>query len=172
MNKINIIGFSVLILSTSLMTEANAGEVAGKLAVQANITSECVLVTGNNSELDFGTSTDLTVANIEVNTAANKGISVRCTKGLQYKIYLNGGMNKLNGAELLPRLSNGKDFILYNLYQDSGYTKMWNWDDSNCLRDTGNGNTKNYTVYGRIIKLNTNPSVGAYTDTVTVKVSF
>jgi spore coat protein U-like protein len=62
--------------------------------------------------------------------------------------------------------------VNYKLYSDTNHTTNWgNTVSTDTVSDTGTGASVNYTVYGRIPP-QTTPAPGAYTDTVTVTVTY
>jgi spore coat protein U-like protein len=62
--------------------------------------------------------------------------------------------------------------VNYSLYSDSARNNVWGTTiGSNTVAATGNGAAQSYTVFGRI-PAQTTPAPGAYTDTVTVTVTY
>ncbi|MCL7998555.1 spore coat U domain-containing protein [Brucella sp. 21LCYQ03] len=173
--RIKAFGLSALIATTAMISHANATDVSGQLTVKAAITSGCELKSGDNSVLDFGDGSNSSATNTAT-TAKGAGIQVQCSTDLPYTVYLNAGLNPLNGITTIQatrQLKNGQDFVGYQLYKDSARTLRWGWDDvlANGLAGTGNGAVQELPVYG-IVSTTNGVSAGTYTDTVTVKLSF
>lgn len=153
-----------------LVPVAHAAQVDGKLQVKVNIGAACELKSGDKSVLDFGSLNSLNDKDHDEQTAASTGIEIQCSKGIAYKIGLGYGLNPSNSHR---QMSNGGSFVSYDLYRDSARTLWWGRliDTSSILSGVGNGVAQSYPVYGRIPKQAT-PAAGAYSDTVTVQVSF
>jgi spore coat protein U-like protein len=131
---------------------------------QLTVTSACVI--NSTSTMDFGSQGVLT-ANVDTTST----IAVQCTNTTPYNIGLDAGLG--TGATVAMRkMSNGANTINYLLYSDSGRTTVWgNTAGSNTVAGTGNGASQNYTVYGRV-PAQTTPAAAAYTDTITVTVTY
>jgi spore coat protein U-like protein len=131
--------------------------------VSANVLKNC-LVTAQ--DIDFGAHGVLTS-----NVDANGQLSVRCTGGTAYTVGLNGGLS--GGPPTARRMTRGSEFVTYGLYHDAGRTQPWG-DLSipgSVASGTGTGAVQNLTVFGRVPPQAT-PSAGAYSDTITVTVSY
>lgn len=133
--------------------------------VTITIQAECQITSANN--LAFGTQGVLS-ANVDASTT----LSVQCTNTTPYEIALNAGAGA--GATIAVRKMTGPGAatINYTLYEDAGRTDLWG---ETALTDTvagvGNGNAQSFTVYGRVPPQAT-PAIGAYTDTITITVTF
>lgn len=127
--------------------------------VSANVQQTCSVSAGT---LDFGT-----VAGFLVDPKdAQSMISVKCLNGTAYKVGLD------NGQHGVRRMTGPGGSIGYELYRNSGRTQHWgNTPGTDTYGNTGNGNTQNVTVYGRVPPQPT-PAAGTYADTVTVTVTY
>jgi len=66
----------------------------------------------------------------------------------------------------------GSNLLSYSLYEDSGHTTVWGQTiGTNTVTGTGTGLPVTQTVYGQIPAQQAMP-VGAYTDTITVTVTY
>jgi spore coat protein U-like protein len=128
------------------------------------VTSSCVI--NSASTLDFG-STGVLTANVD-NTST---IAVQCTNTTPDNIGLDAGLG--TGATVAVRkLTNGANTINYSLYTTAARTTVWgNTVGTNTVAGTGSGASQNYTVYGRV-PAQTTPTPAAYTDTITVTVTY
>jgi spore coat protein U-like protein len=64
------------------------------------------------------------------------------------------------------------EFVTYELYRDVNRSQRWGSTvGTDTLSGTGNGNAQSATVYGRVAPQAT-PSPSAYTDTITVNVTY
>jgi spore coat protein U-like protein len=62
--------------------------------------------------------------------------------------------------------------VSYAVYRDSGHTQNWGQTvGTDTLSGTGTGAVQNYTAYGSVAA-QTTPAAGAYTDQLTVTVTY
>jgi spore coat protein U-like protein len=105
-------------------------------------------------------------------------VSVRCTSGTAFTVGLNAGT--FGGATVTTRrMANGAAPLAYALYRDAARTLNWgNTAGTDTLAGAGLGlaiaNAVPFTVYGQIPDSGANQAatVGAYTDTITVTVTY
>ncbi len=151
-------------------TVVHAATATANLTVQINVTASCTI---NAATLDFG-STSLLAALIDASTT----LSVTCTNTTPYSIGLDNGVNFTTTRQM--RQGATANFIGYNIYTDAARTNPWTTASSSttctsansCFLGTGNGSAQSVTVYGRVPALGTAPTPGAYTDTVTMTVTY
>jgi spore coat protein U-like protein len=99
---------------------------------------------------------------------------VRCTGGDQnatLTISLSAG---LTGTYAGRRLTNGAEFLVYNLYRDAARTIVWGdgTGGTQVFIGPANGPQRQFfDVYGRIQALQ-DAAVGAYADTIVITVNF
>lgn len=115
-----------------------------------------------------GTATD-TTASVTVTCSALVSIAV------VYTVKFNGGVGGAIGSR---RMSNGVSSLFYQLYTNGGRTTVWGDGTGGSqyvldgyLLQVATPVIKSYTVYGRISALQ-NVTYGAYTDTVTILLSY
>jgi spore coat protein U-like protein len=127
--------------------------------VSANVQQTCTVSAGT---LDFGNVAGFLTANRD----AQSTVSVKCLSGTAYKVGLD------NGQHGTRRMAGPGGFINYELYRNSGRSQRWgNTPGTDTYDASGNGNTQNLVVYGRVPPQST-PAAGTYTDTVTVTVTY
>lgn len=133
------------------------------MAVTATVISACIVTA---TPMAFG-SYDPTSATATTSTSV---ISVTCTSAAPYNVGLDKGAN---GSSVTARLlKTGANTLPYSLYSDASYTVNWgNTVGTDTVTGTGSGILQNVTVYGRIPAAAAVPA-GAYTDTVTVTVTY
>src|SRR3954469_9431262 len=133
-------------------------------SVQVTIVATCTI--NSASALNFGSQGVLT-ANVDQTST----IQVQCTNTTPYNIGLNAGSGA--GATVAVRkMTSGGATINYSLYTDSGRTTVWgNTVGTDTVAATGNGASQGYTVFGRV-PAQTTPAPAAYTDTITVTVTY
>jgi spore coat protein U-like protein len=132
--------------------------------VQVTVNSSCII--NSASTMDFGA-----VGVFTVNQDSTSTIAVQCTNSTPYDIGLNEGTG--SGATVAVRkMTSGSNTINYSLYTDTTRTAVWgNSIGSNTQHAVGNGAAQNYTVFGRV-PVQAMPAPGAYTDTITVTVTY
>jgi spore coat protein U-like protein len=136
----------------------------------------CVLVStspvGRAAGCTVGTS-GLSFGNYDVFSTINDDvtatINVNCPGGTGYVISLSSG----SGTYASRTMTNGANILAYNLFLDPTHLTIWGDGSAGTgtLSGTGTGNNTASTVYGRI-PAGQNASVGAYSDIVTVTVTF
>ncbi len=158
---------AVVSLSTGTMAVAATGSATAPLSVTATVTSNCTIST---TALAFG-NYDAVVTNASTNLDATGTVVVACTKGAAATIGLNAGSNASGSTR---RMTNGSDFLTYEVYKETGRTNVWG-NASTGLYDAGTATSsaaQTLTVYGRVASGQTGAAVGSYTDTLTATVNF
>lgn len=142
---------------------AYAATVTTTFNVGANVVDDCQVSATN---IDFGDYRAVTAADLD----ANSTIAVRCTLATAYEIGFNQG---LGGASVNDRkMLQGSNELSYQLFRDPARTQNWgNTLTTDTVAGTGTGVSQNFQVYARIPS-NQNVATGAYTDTITVTVTF
>lgn len=162
---------AALVLGAGVATTANAATTPASFPVTATVLSKC---SATAATLPFGNYTPGAGA-----LAVNTSISVRCTKNTPYTISLNTGSTA--GGTFPQRLmASGGNTLQYNLYKDAAFTTIFGdgTNTSAISAGTGNGyalaNAVATTVYGQLPDSATNQTAvpGAYTDTITVTVTY
>jgi spore coat protein U-like protein len=153
---------AALILVTG---QAYASTTTGTFTAQLSITAQCTIV--STQTLDFGTNGVIN-ANIDQTSTLN----VQCTNTTPYNIGLDAGAN---GGTTTTRLLKGgpsNETIQYKLFSNAGRTTNWGETiGTDTVTGTGNGASQPFTIYGRVPP-QTTPTPGAYSDTVTVTVTY
>jgi spore coat protein U-like protein len=148
---------------------ALAATATGTFNATMTITAECRVASTNT--LAFGSAG---VWTSPVTTSA--ALEVQCTNGTEYQIGLGFSANATGGTQRRMKHGTNAEYVNYDLFTDAGFTTAWgNTDDTDTLghttRNVGNGAAQSYTVYGRV-PVQTVPTPGAYSDTVTVTVTY
>jgi spore coat protein U-like protein len=148
-------------------TGAFATAVTTSFQVTANVAKQCSVTA---ADLAFGTVNPLG-ANVDQTTT----ITVKCTKNSTYTVGLDAGVT--SGATIGQRkmVNVAGDFMLYNLYKDSGRTTVWDNVTPDWVPGTGAGLGTGivHTVYGRVPTGQTNLAEGSYVEpTITVTVTY
>jgi spore coat protein U-like protein len=143
---------------------AYASQTSTTFSVDVTIQAQCLINSASN--LSFGTQGVL-IANVDQTST----IVVQCTNTTTYDIGLDAGTG--TGASVATRkLTNGATTINYSLYTNVGRSTVWgNTVSTDTVSATGNGAAQSYTVYGRV-PAQTTPAPNAYSDTITVTVTY
>lgn len=111
------------------------------------------------------------------NVSSSSTLQVRCTRGTPYTVALNAGTT--TGGTLAQRLmAPAVNPLQYNLYTTAAYTTIWGDGTGGTARQAGTGlgvaSPSTFTVYGRLpdSALNQAAVTGAYSDTITVTVTY
>lgn len=150
-----------LALAAALVASTSRAQVSDDIVVTATVKKNCTVTAG---DISFGDYDPVDVnATAAVDTTAD--VVVACTKNVAYDVALDTGDN---GAR---RMTDGTDFLSYELYSDSTRTTVW--DAANVVKGTGQGKTTAaHTVYARLPGGQDDAAPGLYTDTVTATVIF
>lgn len=162
----SLVLLALLATGTSIVSAAT---VTTSFAVSATVLSSCAV-----------SATNLAFGSYDPNSAsdndATSTVTVTCTLLTPYHVQLNEGLNSVGGSVTARRMlgPGASDYLNYALYRDASRTLNWGkTDDTDTVDGVGTGilQPANHTVYGRITK-NQDVNTGAYSDTITVTVSY
>jgi spore coat protein U-like protein len=160
---ISVAGLAGCLAAPGLACAATA---TGTLTVTATVTTACSIVT---LPLAFGNYDPTSATDLNGSTTA----TLTCTPGTAYKIGMDAGQG--SGATVTTRkMTSGSNTLNYKLYRDSARTLNWgNTPGTDTLDGTSSLLTTVNTIniYGTIPKSQA-AGAGAYTDTVTVTVTY
>ena len=144
---------------------ANAATTTATFGVSITILKACAITSA--SAMAFGSNSN----SLTTNTDTTSAISVLCTATTPYNIGLDQGTT--SGSTVASRkMVSGASTVNYALYSDAARTSNWgNTVGTDTVAGTGTGLPVATTVYGRV-PVQTAPAAGAYTDTVTVTVTY
>jgi spore coat protein U-like protein len=100
-------------------------------------------------------------------TSITTDIGVTCDSDTSFEISLSAGTGTFASRTLL----NGASLLSYNLYVEPTHLTIWGDGSPGTATVSGSGTNRNFTVYGRI-PARQNASVGSYSDTITVTITF
>ncbi len=158
---------AALVCAAVILTPGSASPastVTATFVVSTDVVTSCNV---SATPLSFGSYTAGAVSN------ATSLITVACSNTAPYNVGLDAGAGI--GATVTSRSMTGPTGSLplhYSLFQDSAHTR--NWGDTvgtDTVTGTGNGSGQTLTVYGQIASGQGNRP-GAYTDTITVTVTY
>jgi spore coat protein U-like protein len=155
------------IAAAAVSSQAFAATTTATLGSSATVTSNCTVST---TAVSFGDVNVISGSNVD----ATGGISVTCTSGTAWTASADAGLG--TGATLDTRkMSDGTNFLDYVLYTDSSRTSIWGdgvGGTTSTVADTGSGTAQPKTIYARVPSGQTSLPAGAYSDTVTVTVTY
>ncbi len=176
---------SAFIISYFLISLLNAGEIGAKLTSQIELLPSCSInnnvVENNAANLNFGTIDfgEATTGFKGVSEASlvnngNSGFKIECAGISTVKIIFGAGNNDSNipasfSQNYYHALSNGKDFIAYNLLY--GLNKqVIKANEAFILNDMNN--KKNIDIFGQAAHDGSRISKGEYKDIVPITIEF
>ncbi len=147
------------------ITQAKAGTTSTSFTSSATVNALCKTLTA--SDLAFGTYDPTSVSD----TTATTTVGVTCTNGTVASIEFSAGTT--SGATAAQRkMASSGHTLNYNLYTSNGYTQVL--DATHKLQATGNGlgTSVSVTAYGMIPKGQLDTFTGAFSDSITVTVTY
>jgi spore coat protein U-like protein len=140
---------------------ARAASTNANVPVAASVVGSCTV---NSPALDFGTY------RTNQPSTAQATIAVLCNSGTTASVALNLGLNAGKSAAGSRALANGSHYLGYDIYQNSSFTIPWN--QTLTVLFTSTGAAKNLTAFGRIPAGQAASYGGAYSDSVSITVTF
>jgi len=114
------------------------------------------------TDLNFGTISAGVISAVDASTT----LSVDCSNNTNYSVALSNGAN----FDTTRRMAWGGNFIRYALYSDPSRSTEWNTTQT--VSGTGNGSTRNHTIYGRVTSGQNVSNPGSYGDTIVATVTY
>lgn len=154
----------------NLCLARDRGTASSTIQISLIVTRDCAITAPS---VNFGSAA--LVASFD---AITQSISIRCSKGAAYTVGIDNGMHASNG---IRHLSNGTDFIAYEVFYPAGSNSRWGQtaperkSSSEATVNPGShtGDTaQGYTYRAEINSAQPTPPGGAYTDTLTIDVQF
>lgn len=152
--------------SALIGVQALAATTTTTFTVSATVADSCS-VTAN--ALDFGNVDPISGAD----TDATSTIDVTCSNGTAYDVGLDAGTGGDGTVTGRAMNDGGTNTLNYSLYSDSG--RSTNWGETvgtDTVANTGDGTAQTHTVYGRVPSGQDTTPTGAYSDTITVTVTY
>jgi spore coat protein U-like protein len=150
-----------------LSTMAQPASQSTSFTVSASVVSSCAVSAG---DLDFGDYDPLSATPV----ASTATVNVQCSLLAPFNIGLDAGIN--GGGTVTTRAmkitGGGTDTLSYSLTRDLAHLLNWGTTiGTNTLAGVGTGLSVGSTIYG-LISAGQNKSVGDYSDTITVTVTY
>lgn len=134
----------------------------GYIAVSARYENACFISIA--TDLDFGSTGDLSSPHLGTST-----LQLYCPAGTPWHVGLDNGSHASGNVR---RMAGPSGHVTYDLYQDTARTQRWgNAVGTDTRSGTGMGTLQSLTVHGRV-PVQPNPGAGAYSDTVTVTLTY
>lgn len=147
------ISLSILTIAAGLFAAgaAEAAQTTATFGVTANAVGACTV---SAVPMDFGTI-------VGSSTLTSTGsITVNCTTGTPYSFGLTSGFNW--------NIRNGGTNLPYSFFKNADFSGLY---PGSATVSAGTGTDQSYGVYGKMI-VSGSPTLGAYSDTVTVIVTY
>ena len=159
--KVLLTLFATIAVLALVPASAFAATATTTFSVTATVQATC-LVSANT--LAFGT-----YSGVQLDGTTTVGVT--CTNTTPYTVGLDAGT--FTGATVTTRRMTGPAAapLSYSLFSDSGRTTNWGNTAGSWVSGTGNGSSQTLNVYGRIAAAQY-ATPGAYTDTITVTVTY
>ncbi|MFJ3054706.1 spore coat U domain-containing protein [Herbaspirillum sp. NPDC087042] len=139
-----------------------AATATSSLTISASVVASCTVV---GSAIAFGAYTQTLVNQ-------SGSITVLCTNGTTYNVGLDAGTGTGSTVSTRKMSAAGGGTLNYSLYRDAAHTNNWGTTiGTDTVAGTGSGLLQTLTVYGQIPAAQT-PLAGAYSDTVTVTLTY
>lgn len=145
---------------------AYAATVTGTLDSTATVTSNCAVTT---TAVAFG-NIDVTK---NVNVDNTGGVSVTCTNGTGWTLSADAGGG--GGTITDRRMKNGTELLKYALYKDDARSIIFGdgtLNNGSTITGTGTGSAQANIIYGRVPSGQTAAKALAYSDAVTVTITY
>ena len=148
-------------------TPALAATTTNTMPVSVNVINSCTV---SATPMAFGTPVAIGGANIDTTST----IALACTNGATYVVALDMGLNAASGQRYLSNGAATPVTIPYSVYRDAGRTSTWGsiTGTDTVAGTAGTSGLVTLTAFGRIPASAPSVGAGAYTDTVTVTVTF
>lgn len=141
------------------------GSVTFPFTATANVPANCTISTA--TALDFGTVPGV----ISTPRDQTSTITFACTGRTPWNVGLNNGLNASGNTRRMRQLLTN-NYVNYELYRDASHTQRWGTTiGTDTQPGTGTGAAQAVTVHGRV-PASQSAALGAYSDTVTVTVTY
>ena len=159
--------FGFAAIAAVVATPALAATATNTMPVSVNVINSCTVAA---TPMSFGAPVAIGGANID----SSSTISLVCTNGATYDVALDLGLNATASQRFMSNGATTPTKIPYNVFSDAARSAAWG-STSGTNTVAGSAGTSGavvLTAYGRIPSSATSVGAGAYTDTVTVTVTF
>jgi spore coat protein U-like protein len=154
----------------------------GTLTVTASVADNCTV---SNATLAFG-AYDPLVTNATTDLAGSTSVTYACVKDPGHVIWIdmgvgsNSGLGPVAGDNAMKEITNGTDYLSYQLYQDGAHTLKWGTGDPGGTATSGKGVRvtspgiagTTITVYGLVPQAQNVTASTTYSDAVTETINF
>ena len=161
------ITFGFTALAAVVATPALAATATNTMPVSVNVINSCTV---SATPMSFGAPTAIGVSAID----STSTISLVCTNGATYNVALDNGLNATTGQRYMSNGATTPTKVPYGIFTDVARGSAWGSTSgvNTVAGSAGTSGSVVLTAYGRIPSSAPSVGAGAYTDTVTVTVSF
>ena len=161
-----VAAIALTIVAVGFVCSVNAASVTTTIPVSATVIQSCTITSG---PVSFGNYNGISGAATDVIAT----MTPTCTTGKVYAISLDAGVGAGANASARMLTGPGGARLGYGIYTDAAHTTVWGDGSSGTVLQsgTGNGAVAPLKIYGRI-PAGQNPPSGAYSDTLTVTVTY
>ncbi len=159
------IAFGFAALATLAASPALAATASNTMPVSVNVINSCTV---SATPMAFGTLTSVGGTNVDTTSTVN----LICTLGASYDVSMDFGTHAVSGQRNLQNTADATKVIPYGVFRDAGYLTAWGNTTGTTATGTSTAGLTTLTAYGRIPTTAASVPAGAYTDTVTVTVTF
>lgn len=154
----------------NLCLTRDTGTASSTIQISLIVTPDCEIAAPS---VNFGSE-----ALVSSFDAVTQSLSIRCSKGAAYTVGVDNGIHALNGVR---RLSNGANFIEYDVYYPAASNSRWGRtaperrSSSEATLNPGSYTgiiAQGYTYRAAVNPNQPTPPGGTYTDTLTIDVQF
>lgn len=154
----------------NLCLARDTGTASSTIQISLIVTRDCAITAPS---VNFGSAA--LVASFD---AVTQSLSIRCSKGAAYTVGIDNGIHASNGVR---RLSNGTNFIAYDVFYPATSNNRWGRTvperRSSSEATVNPGSYTGTTAQGYAYRAEVNPNQptppgGTYTDTLTIDVQF
>ena len=159
-----------MVLLTSAVPTRAAGIATGVLAAAATVNLACLV--SNSKNVSFGRIQTPIGSKIGSDPPSTGNVSVTCNGG-PYSIGLSVG-NGAGASFATRKMTSGSNTLNYSLYSTADHSSVWGDGTPGSVTVSSPvdaAGTHDFPVYGLIFAPQS-PEAGAYTDTITVTVTF
>ncbi|WP_171261514.1 Csu type fimbrial protein [Acinetobacter baumannii] len=109
------------------------------------------------------------VSSLNQDIESNTTMWLWCPSGINWQIGLDNGQNATGTQR---RMTNGIDYVNYELYQDTSYSRRWgNTLNTDTVSGTAKGELQYLNIYGKVPK-QTHKTSGVYNDTIVITLTY
>ncbi|WP_455817445.1 Csu type fimbrial protein [Pseudomonas cerasi] len=156
------------LLGACLLGSQQTGTSTQLITVNIAISKDCTTITA--PAVNFSSA-----PLVSLFSPVSQSINVICTKGSTYSVGMNNGLHAVGTQRYMTSTTGGQ--LAYEIYKGSGTTRWGSSAAADRVQSTTgtastDGLTRTFTYNAKVLTSQATPVAGAYSDTVTVDLSF